>query len=76
MPSESFKQQRRVLKPGGIALHSFWYGEGDEDMHGLHFAYYTEATLRAALDDDYEIITIERYTEMETDDSIYIIVRM
>lgn len=73
--TDSFRQQLRVLNPGGVALHSFWYGESDESMHGLHFAYYTETTLRDTIGDKYEIIEIERYTEMEPDDSLYVVVK-
>jgi SAM-dependent methyltransferase len=72
---ESFKQQARVLKPGGIALHAFWHGDGDEEMHGLFFAYYTEATLRASVGNELEILRVARYTEAEPDDSLYIVLR-
>lgn len=69
----SFERQKSVLKPGGIALHAFWHGEGEDKMHGLHFAYYTEATLRALVEAHFEVIAMQRYTEMETDDSLYVV---
>lgn len=72
---ESLKKQASVLNPDGIALHSFWYGDGDDGMQGLHFAYYTEESLRAVVGEEYEIVDIKRYTEMETDDSLYIVLR-
>lgn len=72
---ESFKRQATVLKKGGIALHSFWYGDGEDSMHGLHFAYYTEATLSQIIPDLYDVVTISRYTEMETDDSLYVVLK-
>lgn len=71
----SLEQQERVLRPGGLALHSFWYGDNEEEMHGLHFAYYNEEQLRAIAELHYEVVQIERYTEMETDDSLYILLR-
>lgn len=71
----SLEQQARLLLPGGIALHSFWHGEGAEDMHGLHFAYYTEESLREVIGSTYDIITMQRYTEMEPDDSVYVVLR-
>jgi hypothetical protein len=69
------EKQEQVLRPGGFALHSFWYGDNDEEMHGLHFAYYNEEQLRAIAELRYEVVQIERYTEMESDDSLYILLR-
>lgn len=73
--AQSLQHQQRVLMPDGLALHSFWYGEGSEQMHGLHFAYYTEAQLRTIAEPFYDVIQIARYTEMETDDSLYMLLR-
>lgn len=72
---ESFKQQARRLKPDGIALHSFWYGEGDDSMHGLHCAYYTEDSLRDLVDGAFEVLDLQRYAEMEDADSLVLILR-
>jgi SAM-dependent methyltransferase len=71
----SLRNQARVLNPGGLLLHSLWYGEGEEKMHGLHFAYYTEATFAALLGDEYEIVESARYTEMDPDDSFYVVLK-
>lgn len=73
--SQSFERQARVLNQDGIALHSFWGGEGDDEMHGLHFSYYDEDQLSAIAEPYFEVIQVKRYTEMETDDSIYIVLR-
>ncbi|NDJ85660.1 MAG: class I SAM-dependent methyltransferase [Chloroflexi bacterium] len=43
---QSLETQQRVLRSGGFALHSFWHGNYDEEMYGLHFAYYNEEQLR------------------------------
>ena len=72
---QSLEKQQQILRPGGLALHSFWYGNNDEEMHGLHFAYYDEEQLRAIAELDYEVIQIERYAEMEADDSLYMLLR-
>lgn len=72
---QSFARQVDLLNPGGIALHSFWVGEDEEDQHGLHFAYYTEETLRAQIGAAFEVLEIGRYTEMSADDSLWIILR-
>jgi SAM-dependent methyltransferase len=75
----SLQAQARVLRPGGLMLHSMWYGEGEEEMHGLHFAYYTTASfaeLVAGLADKlFEVVETARYTEMEPDDSLYVVLR-
>jgi cyclopropane fatty-acyl-phospholipid synthase-like methyltransferase len=72
---QSLEKQQHVLHAGGFALHSFWYGEGDETMHGLHFAYYNEQTLRTLAETYYDVVQLERYTEMDADDSLYLLLR-
>lgn len=71
----SLRRQADLLNRGGILLHSFWVGQGSEEMHGLTFTYYTEATLAPLFPDNYELIESRRYTEMEADDSLYIALR-
>lgn len=72
---QSLEKQQWVLRPGGLALHSFWCGDNEEEMHGLHFAYYNEEQLRAIAEPHYEVVQIERYAEMEADDSLCILLR-
>jgi SAM-dependent methyltransferase len=76
----SLRQQARVLNPGGLLLHSLWYGDGEEEMHGLYFAYYTEDTFFEwvagdGLGAELAVIETSRYTEMEPDDSFYVVLR-
>lgn len=71
----SFQKQAQLLNAGGIVLHSFWYGDKEEAFSGLRFVYYTEHTLSEMLRDAYETLELQRYTEMETDDSFYIVLR-
>ena len=71
----SFQRQARALESGGIALHSFWYGDEESYHQGLRFAYYHETALRTLVEPEYEILDTERYTEMETNDSLYIVLR-
>ena len=44
-------------------------------MHGLHFTYYTEESLRAQAPDGFDIVEVARYGEMDADDSLYIVLR-
>lgn len=71
----SFQQQARILNDGGIALHSFWHGEQEEEHFGMRFVYYTEATLRNCVGTEYEIVDIHHYAEMEADDSLCLVIR-
>jgi len=71
----SFEHQARILTAGGIALHSFWYGDEESYHQGLRFVHYREATLEALIGPRYEVLEAERYTEIDTNDSLYIVLR-
>jgi len=72
---KSFNQQLNILNNSGIAFHSFWYGDKEENHHGLRFIYYTENILEQLIPAEFEIIESKKYTEMSDDDSIYLILR-
>jgi cyclopropane fatty-acyl-phospholipid synthase-like methyltransferase len=61
----SLERQVAILKEGGLALHSFWHGEGADSAQGLHFEYYTEAQLRELVEEYFDVVVMARYTEME-----------
>lgn len=71
----SFRRQAKVIKAGGIALHAFWHGDGEADFHGLRFVYYREDTLKPLLGSDFEVLDCKRYTEIEAEDSLYVLLR-
>jgi len=71
----SFRRQAEVLVSGGVALHSFWYGDAEEVYEGLRSVSYTEATLREAVGVALEVVEVVRYAEMEEGDSLYVVVR-
>jgi len=71
----SFKQQKNILNPKGILFHTFWYGTKTEKHHGLLFTYYTEDYLRKMVEEYFNIISLERYSEMEKDDSILLVLQ-
>lgn len=71
----SFERQARVLTRGGIALHSFWHGDEESEHQGLRFAYYNEDSLKALIGPAYDILETRPYTEIESDDSFYIVLR-
>jgi trans-aconitate methyltransferase len=69
----SLRQQAHVLNSKGILFHALWYGDKEEVYSGLRFIYYTEETLAKIVGDEYEILEATRYTEMEQDDSMYVV---
>ncbi len=72
---QSIKRQVDILEPEGIICHSFWLGDKEENYDGLLFIYYSVEHIQELFEDSFDIIKIEKYREMEQDDSIYIIAR-
>ena len=73
--NRSFISQRVRLPIGGISMHSFWFGDDEEEYQGLRFVYYTEDELLNIIGPGFEVVALERYTELENDDSLYILLR-
>ncbi len=72
---ESFARQKRTLTQRGLLLHSFWYGSKTEEHHGLKFVFYTEQEPKDLVKNDFEILELQRYTEIEESDSICLLLR-
>lgn len=72
---ESIVRQKEILVSGGIAMHSFWAGDKEEEHNGLLFLYYSEHQIRDLVESHFEILEMKRYNEMEAGDSIYVILR-
>ncbi len=70
---ESFHLQKKVLKPGGLLLHSFWYGKEFEEIHDFISYNITEEELISIVEKDYKVLRLELYAEMEEDDSLFIL---
>jgi SAM-dependent methyltransferase len=71
----SLRRQAEILTDGGVALHSFWYGDEEEEFSGLRFVQYTEASFAEVVGAEFEILEVERYAEMEEGDSVYFVLR-
>lgn len=72
--AKSLQRQLEILEPGGIALHSLWYGEGDEELSGERFVcLYQEKELESMIPNGLKIREIKRYKEFEENDSIYMV---
>jgi cyclopropane fatty-acyl-phospholipid synthase-like methyltransferase len=72
---KSIKRQKVILNPGGIAFHSFWKGDKTEYKRGLRFVYYEIEQLEKIIRNHFEILEIKKFTEMEKNDSIYVILK-
>lgn len=72
---ESLQHQYGLLNEGGCVMHSFWQGDSVEELHGLNFFYRTELQLRSAFDSLFEVIKLVAYTELEDNDSLYVLAR-
>lgn len=70
---KSLKRQKEVLNQNGIAFHAVWRGDKIEEKKGLLFTYYQIDGLKKIIGDDFDILDIQTFTEMEKDDSIYFI---
>ena len=66
---ESLVMQSKVLNSNGILFHTLWCGDKEEEFSGLRFVYYTEEIFRKIVGNEYEILDIKKYSEMEKDDS-------
>jgi len=72
---QSLAAQAGVLWQRGIALHSFWYGSGEEIHHGLRFTFHTESSMREAVGEEFTIVEMEKYAEVKEDDSLSVVLR-
>jgi SAM-dependent methyltransferase len=73
--ARSLRSQHKVLNVGGIALHSLWFGEELEEHHGLLFQQYTAESFCELLGDQFEVLESSVYAEMESGDSLYVVLK-
>jgi trans-aconitate methyltransferase len=71
----SLMRQVDVLKTGGIALHSFWHGDKEEEHKGLRFIYYRIEELQQMIPASLELAEFWLYKEMKREDSICLVLR-
>jgi cyclopropane fatty-acyl-phospholipid synthase-like methyltransferase len=70
---DSFRRQKDILNDQGILFHTFWRGHKEELISGLRFVYYDEKELLGMVADDFKLLEISTYKEVQNDDSIYMI---
>ena len=72
---QSLGRQSRVLNAHGILFHTFWHGDGEQQIDGLRFVYYTEESFGELLGDVYEVLEMERYSEIDEGDSFFAVLK-
>lgn len=70
---QSFAGQANCLNQDGLIFHSFWHGDKMEEMMGMHFYYRQPEKLATLLGDQFKVVKSAVYTELETDDSFWIL---
>lgn len=71
----SLARQAEIVNPGGVLMHSLWYGTADEEHGGLRFTQHDEASIQQSLPDSLELVEQARYKEMADDDSIWVVLQ-
>lgn len=71
----SLERQVELLTPGGIALHSLWYGEGEEDFGGMKSVSYDETTFEKLMPPALTMVEQGRYAEMDAGDSLFVVLK-
>ena len=75
---KSLKNQKSHLEKDGIIFMTLWHGEHQEELMldgQLRFTYYEEKDIKEIAGDDFEVLTLERYTESEDMDSILVVLK-
>lgn len=71
----SLARQAEVLRPGGVALHSLWHGEGEREFSGMRFVYYTAESFADLLPPSLALESATRFAELEDGDSLAVALR-
>ncbi|GIQ83715.1 hypothetical protein KIPB_005073 [Kipferlia bialata] len=71
----SFQSQHRLLKEGGLACHSLWYGTDSMMTGTLLHQYHTEETLATAIKGLFTVVSMHRYEEFEPEDSMVVVLK-
>ncbi|MEZ9232490.1 trans-aconitate 2-methyltransferase [Vibrio amylolyticus] len=70
---ESLKKQSNLLSNNGVIAHSFWLGEGCDEIHGLRFNYYSKEQIMSIVSEYFNIIDTINYQEFKENDSLFIV---
>lgn len=73
--TQSLQRQQELLNPGGVLFHTFWQGDGVEEMQGMAFTYYSAEALTACIPPSLKIHALIPYAEMDDNDSFLLILQ-
>eukprot|EP01130_Rhizamoeba_saxonica_P012714 TRINITY_DN5395_c0_g1_i2.p1 TRINITY_DN5395_c0_g1~~TRINITY_DN5395_c0_g1_i2.p1 ORF type:complete len:195 (+),score=30.08 TRINITY_DN5395_c0_g1_i2:110-694(+) len=73
--TRSFEMQHNVLNDGGFVFHSFWKGEEKYSFGGMDFYYYNTEMLTSTFEQWFDVVHEETYTEMDPDDSLFLVLK-
>jgi trans-aconitate methyltransferase len=71
----SLQNQVKLLNDNGVAIHSFWQGEKEEDHHGLILNYYSKKKLKDLVPQQFEVLEINSYKQDLEEDSLFIVLK-
>jgi cyclopropane fatty-acyl-phospholipid synthase-like methyltransferase len=71
----SIKRQREVVRKGGLLFHTFWIGTEKRREHDLCFNRYLPEDAALLFASAGKVVAIDKYPEMNADDSFYIAVK-
>ena len=71
----SLARQFKVLNPSGLLCHTLWFGEKEIEVKGMTFYYYTAEMIMAFVNGKFDLVIAQNYREMDTDDSMLLILR-
>lgn len=71
----SIDRQSEILNDGGVILHTFWKGKGEETFSGMLNVYYIEEELQILISEKFEVLLLESYAEFEENDSIVVLAK-
>ena len=74
--AESFRNQARALNPGGLIMHSFWYGSGEEFHGDMRAVSRDEENVMGFLAPRFDVMEMARYKEFEDGDSLSVLARV
>ncbi|NND70471.1 MAG: class I SAM-dependent methyltransferase [Rhodothermales bacterium] len=73
--ARSFERQYDILRPEGLALHSFWYGEGEYFENDLRVVLRTENDVIQMVAEIFDVVEIGRYKEITRNDSFFVLLQ-
>ena len=75
----SLQNQKKHLNKDGIIFMTLWRGEHKEEMmydESIRFTYYLEEDILNIVADNYEVMSLETYDELEVDDSLLVVLKV